>query len=48
MVDSFKLNESVPHVQGIPGPNSMLQGGDIIVIYGANEDLQKFAMGKSE
>lgn len=36
-------SKTVPDVQGIPDPNMMLQRGDIIVIYGANEDLQKFA-----
>ncbi|TCV19228.1 trk system potassium uptake protein TrkA [Sphingobacterium alimentarium] len=38
----------VPNVQGIPEPTTMLQRDDIIVIYGANEDLQKFAKGKLE
>ena len=36
-------SKTVPDVQGIPDPNMMLQRSDIIVIYGANEDLQKFA-----
>lgn len=38
----------VANVQGIPEPTTMLQRDDIIVIYGANEDLQKFAKGKFE
>lgn len=39
-------SKTVANVQGIPEPTSMLQRDDIIVIYGANEDLQKFAKGK--
>lgn len=39
-------SKTVANVQGIPEPTSMLQKDDIIVIYGANEDLQKFAKGK--
>lgn len=41
-------SKKVPNVQGIPEPTTMLQRDDIIVIYGANEDLQKFAKGKLE
>ena len=33
----------VSNVQGIPEPTTMLQQDDIIVLYGANEDLQRFA-----
>lgn len=39
-------SKTVPNVQGIPEPTTSLQRGDIIVIYGSNEDLQKFARGK--
>jgi len=39
-------SKTVPKVQGIPEPNTILEKDDIIVIYGANEDLQKFAKGK--
>jgi len=39
-------SKTVANVQGIPEPTTILQRGDIIVIYGANEDLQKFAKGK--
>ena len=35
-------NKTVANVQGIPEPTTMLKEDDIIVIYGANEDLQKF------
>ncbi|MEN2435626.1 TrkA family potassium uptake protein [Weeksellaceae bacterium A-14] len=38
----------VSNVQGIPEPTTMLQKEDIIVIYGANEDLQKFAKSRME
>jgi len=41
-------SKTVANVQGIPEPTAMLQLDDIIVIYGANEDLQKFAKGKFE
>ncbi|TJZ61102.1 TrkA family potassium uptake protein [Sphingobacterium olei] len=36
-------SKTVANVQGIPEPTTMLQKDDIIVIYGAKEDLQKFA-----
>lgn len=39
-------SKTVANVQGIPEPTSMLQRDDIIVIYGANDDLQKFAKEK--
>ncbi|REC79303.1 TrkA family potassium uptake protein [Chryseobacterium elymi] len=39
----FGKNKMVPTVQGIPDPQTILTKDDIIVIYGANEDLQKFA-----
>lgn len=35
--------KTVSSVQGIPSPSTVLFPNDIIVIYGANEDLQKFA-----
>lgn len=41
-------SKTVANVQGIPEPTTMLQQGDIIVIYGSNEDLQKFAKVKYE
>ena len=41
-------SKTVANVQGIPEPTTVLQRDDIIVIYGANEDLQKFAKSKSE
>lgn len=41
-------SKTVPNVQGIPEPTTVLQQGDIIVIYGSNEDLQKFAKVKYE
>ncbi|WCM42517.1 TrkA family potassium uptake protein [Flavobacterium sp. CBA20B-1] len=36
-------SKTVASVQGIPEPTTILLQNDIIVIYGANEDLQKFA-----
>ncbi|UUV20975.1 potassium channel family protein [Paenimyroides aestuarii] len=36
-------SKTVASVQGIPEPSTILLQHDIIVIYGANEDLQKFA-----
>lgn len=41
-------SKTVANVQGIPEPTTVLQQGDIIVIYGSNEDLQKFAKVKYE
>lgn len=41
-------SKTVTNVQGIPEPTTLLQQGDIIVIYGSNEDLQKFAKVKYE
>lgn len=32
----------VPKVQGIPSPNTKLQEGDILVVYGANKDIKNF------
>lgn len=34
-------SKTIANVQGIPEPTTVLQQGDIIVIYGSNEDLQK-------
>lgn len=36
-------HRTVANVQGIPNLNTVLQQDDIIVVYGNNEDLQKFA-----
>ncbi len=36
-------SKTVSNVQGIPEPTTMLQQDDIIVLYGGNEDLQRFA-----
>lgn len=33
----------VPKIQGLPDAEAVLQKEDILVLYGANEDLQKFA-----
>lgn len=41
-------SKTVANVQGIPEPTTMLQKNDIIVIYGNNEDLQRFAKVKYE
>lgn len=41
-------SKTVANVQGIPEPTTVLQQNDIIVIYGSNEDLQKFAKVKYE
>lgn len=41
-------SKTVANVQGIPEPTTMLQKDDIIVIYGNNEDLQRFAKVKYE
>ncbi|HLU84403.1 MAG TPA: TrkA family potassium uptake protein [Vicingaceae bacterium] len=41
-------SKTVANVQGIPEPNTVLQKDDIIVIYGSNEGLQKFAKVKYE
>lgn len=41
-------SKTVANVQGIPEPTTVLQKDDIIVIYGSNEDLQKFAKVKYE
>lgn len=41
-------SKTVANVQGIPEPTTTLQKDDIIVIYGNNEDLQKFAKVKYE
>lgn len=42
---SFFLGKSkiIPKIQGIPSEDTVLQDEDILVLYGANEDLQKFA-----
>lgn len=45
---SFLGRKTVPNVQGIPDASEVLRQDDIIVIYGANEDLQKFAKGKND
>ena len=39
-------SKTVSKVQGIPDPSTILQKDDIIVIYGANEDLQRFAKSR--
>lgn len=36
-------SKTVARVQGIPEPSTTFEANDIIVIYGSNEDLQKFA-----
>ncbi|AZB17525.1 TrkA family potassium uptake protein [Chryseobacterium indologenes] len=36
-------SKTVSHVKGIPEPNTLLEKDDILVIYGSNTDLQKFA-----
>lgn len=36
-------SKTVSNVQGIPALSTVLQRNDIIVVYGANEDLQRFA-----
>lgn len=41
-------SKTVSNVQGIPDPTTMLQQDDIIVLYGANEDLQRFAKGTNK
>lgn len=41
-------SKTVANVQGIPEPTTMLQKDDIIVIYGNNEDLQRFVKVKYE
>lgn len=41
-------SKTVANVQGIPEPTTMLQKNDIIVTYGNNEDLQRFAKVKYE
>ncbi len=33
----------VPKIQGLPDADAILQKDDILVLYGSNEDLQKFA-----
>jgi len=39
-------SKTVANVQGIPDPTAVLERDDVIVIYGANEDLQKFAKSR--
>lgn len=40
-------SKMVAKVQGIPEPGTVLNEGEIIVIYGSNEDLQRFAKEKN-
>lgn len=40
-------SKMVAKVQGIPEPGTILHEGEIIVIYGSNEDLQRFAKEKN-
>ncbi len=32
----------IPYVQGIPSPETQLEEGDILVVYGANKDINSF------
>lgn len=39
----FGKTKIVSRIQGIPAPDNILEKEEILVIYGANEDLQRFA-----
>ena len=41
-------DREVSTVQGIPRPDTVLEKGDVLVIYGANKDLQKFIKQQNE
>jgi trk system potassium uptake protein TrkA len=40
--DSFGRMQTKPNIQGLAAPEQVLQDNDVLVIYGANEHINKF------
>lgn len=40
--DSFSRSQRRPHIQGLATPEQVLQENDVLVVYGANKDINQF------